>query len=189
MNNKTHINTKTHTYTYAKTRLEFINDQFELFFRYAGLNEDKINKLLSAIKHHYIKSFGIYVIEDNCRIAEVSIEIDWEKHNQIVKMRGDKIEKNISISKYNENNKAAPEAYVAVKNLVAFAKDNNLPFSSWIIIDDKFYDSPTEYKKICDDLGYGGDGKVPEWKAIPITIDRKIEDLEETTIIKKYLDD
>lgn len=175
--------TETTASTYTKSRINVIEDHFELFLRCANLKDEEIKKILISVEKHELKAVGIYILEDNARVAEVEFEVDWKEHMEIVNVSGDMFDTDLPGWKDG----TAPEAYVAVSRMVKYAKEENLGISSWIRVSDFIHQYPEEHKRVCRELGYNYGGSVEEWKFKPKEKTRKIEGLAEAKITSRQI--
>lgn len=178
---KTTTNTTTQTYT--KARIDVINDHFELFLRCAGMGDDTVDKFLLSVEKHEIDEVGVYILQDEFRVAEVSFKVNWNKHIELVRVNGDIFD----TEEPGWNKGVSPEAYVAVGRLVKEAKRLNTKVYSWILVADFIRSSENEHKRVCDELGYSFDSKVPSWKKEPVEDVRQIEGLSEARVIRRQI--
>ena len=175
--------TSTRTETYTKPRIDVIGAHFELFIRCAGMNDKEVDKFLKSVENHELKAVGIYIQEEDCRVAEVEFEIDWEEHLEQVHIYGEMFDTDLPGWKEG----VAPEAYVLVSRLVKAAKEQNIEVHSWIMVSDFIRQSEEEHKRVCAELGYCFGGKVPEWKDTPKEDSRKIEGLQEAKVTSRQV--
>lgn len=178
---KTTTNTKTETYT--KPRIDVIEDHFELFIRCSGMDDNSIEKFLLSVRKHELKAVAIFIVEDECRVAEVEFEIDWEEHIELTHISGNIFD--VDLPGWRDG--VAPEAYVAVSRLVRAAKERDLKVSSWIIVSDEIRKNVEEHKRVCRELGYDYNGNVPRWKEKPREQTRQIEGLSEAKITSRQI--
>ena len=174
---------KTSTYTYTKTRLSVIDDQFKLFFTCAGMSENVIERMLKAIEDHKLSAVGIYIEDGGFMIAEVSISIDWDEHNRIVIKTGNTMDSDIAGWKDG----VAPEAYIPVQSLSKKAKAMGKSLRSWILVSEDYRRISTMHKAVCDELGYCYEAPSPSFKEKPVERNRKINGLEEMQVSSKYV--
>lgn len=153
---KTHTSTK----TYTTTRINVIDDQFELFLRCSGMDDDKVEKFLEAVNNHELESIGIYIMEDGERIAEVEFEVDWEKHLEEIKVYGEIFDTDLPGWKDG----VAVEAYVAVSRLSKAAKERGVNIKSWIRVSKEVEQSEEKHKELCERLGYNYYGSLQDGK-------------------------
>lgn len=168
--------TKASTSSYTHTRINVLDDHFELFLRSSDMNNADVEKLLSAVDRHELEAVGIYLQEGSFRILEVEFSVDWNKHMEFVRLSGHLF--NTDIGGWKEG--IAPEAYISVQKLVKLAKERNLRVRSWIRVSEHIRRSPLEHQRVCNALGYGG--SVPPWKYPPNIQNRQISGLEEGQI-------
>lgn len=174
--------TNTNTDTYTKSRINVIEDHFELFLRCANMNDEEVEKMLCAVGKHELSAVGVYIMENEYRIAEVRFEIDWNEHLELETICGDLFDTDLPGWKDG----VAPEAYVAVSRLVKFAKEQNLKIHSYISVSEFIRKNEDEHRRVCNELGYNG-GSVPDWKSTPKEQTRKIEGLPEAKIRSKQI--
>lgn len=176
--------TTTSTSTYTKSRINVIGDHFELFLRCSNIKDDKIDKMLAAVAKHELSAVGIYVEENNYRVAEVRLEIDWKEHIELQTICGDLFDTDLPGWKDG----LAPEAYVSASRLVKAAKEHNLKVASYIVASDYIRKDEDLYKKVCSELGYDYSSSVPQWQSKPKEYTRKIEGLPEVKIKYRQAD-
>lgn len=174
--------TNTNTETYTKSRISVIEDHFELFLRCANMNDEEVEKLLSAVERHELSAVGVYVKENEFRVAEVRFEIDWEEHLELETICGDLFDTDMPGWKDG----VSPEAYVAVSRLVKRAQNMGLEISSYISVSSFIKNNIDEYNRVCNELGYNG-GSPANWKSPPKEQTRKIYGLPEAKIISKQI--
>lgn len=174
------VYTKTSTFTksYTRTRIDVLDDHFELFLRCSNMKDADVDKMLLAVERQELDAVGIYLQEGNYRISEVEFSIDWEKHNEMVRLSGELFDTDIGGWK----NGVAPEAYISVQKLVQLAKERKLKINSWIRVSSYIREHPSEHKRVCENLGYNYGGSVPPWKYPPKEKARQISGLEEGKI-------
>lgn len=175
--------TNTDTVTYTKSRINVIEDHFELFLRCGNMNDEEVEKILCAVEKHELSAVGIYIVENNYRIAEVRFEIDWDEHLELETICGNLFDTDLPGWKDG----VAPEAYVAVSRLVKFAKEQKLKIRSYITVSDFIKKKEDEHKRVCDELGYNYHGNIEEWKSTPKEQTRKIEGLPEAKVRSKQI--
>lgn len=175
--------TNTDTRTYTESRINVIEDHFELFIRCANMNDEKVEKFLNAVGKHELSAVGIYIVEDKYRIAEVKFEINWDEYSELETICGDLFDTDLPGWKDG----VSPEAYVAVSRLVKFAKEQNLKIRSYILVSDFIRENEGEYKRVCSELGYDYGRSVENWKSIPKGQTRRIEGLPEAKISSKQI--
>ncbi len=175
--------TNTNTKTYITTRINVIEDHFELFLRCANMNDDEVEKFLCAVEKKELNAVGIYIMEGKYRIAEVRFEIDWDKHVELESICGRLFDTDLPGWKDG----TAPEAYVAVSRLVKYAKKQNLNICSYITVSDFIRRNENEHKRVCNELGYSYGRSVPDWKDSPKEQIREIVGLSEAKIISKQI--
>ena len=173
----------TNTVTYTKSRINVIEDHFELFLRCGNIKDEEVEKILDAVEQHELNAVGIYIAEDKFRIAEVKFEIDWNEYLEIETICGDLFDTDLPGWKDG----VAPEAYVAVSRLVKFAKEHSLRISSYIIVSDFIRRNEDEHRRVCKKLGYSFGSSVPVWKEQPKEQTRKIEGLPEAKVVSKQV--
>ncbi len=176
-------NTYTKTFTYTKARLSVIDDQFELFFRCAGMSDTEVKKMLKAIEEHKLDAVGVYIEDGGYKIAEVSLSIDWDLHNKIVFETGSTM--NTKIAGWKDG--VAPEAYVPVQNLAEMAQEMGKELCSWIHVSANFQNNKEKFKAVCDELGYNYNSSAPSFKEEPVEKKRSVNKLEELTVTKKVV--
>ena len=125
-------NTYSYTNTYTFTQTDVVVSQFKIAISYADvIDKAKTELLLKAISNQKISSIGIYAYNDeHKRVAEVEIEIDWEKHQQIISTHGDIFDEGQAGFNYKKGE--AGETKVFVNNLVKSAKKSGLSLSMWV---------------------------------------------------------
>lgn len=175
--------TSTTTQTYTKTRIDVISDHFELFLRCAEMDDDTVEKFLLSVEKHEIDEVGVYILQEECRVAEVVFKVNWNEHMELVRVKGDIFD----TEEPGWNKGISPEAYVAAGRLVKEARRLNTKVHSWILVADSIRSSEDEHKRVCDELGYGFDSKVPPWKKEPIEDVRQIEGLSEAQVIRRQI--
>jgi hypothetical protein len=173
------VHTSTNTYTYTKPRIEVLEDHFELFFTCAGLSEDRIKKHLISIRNNELQAVGVYLEQDDYRIAEVELDVDWNAHHDNIRVSGSMFDTDIPGWKKG----AAPEAYIAVQKLGQKAKELKLTVRCWIRVSSAVRSNPNKHKQVCDTLGYNYGGSVPPWRdgAFAET-SRQINGMSEATV-------
>lgn len=175
--------TNTDTATYTKSRINVIEDHFELFIRCANMNDEEVEKFLSAVEKHELSAVGIYIVENKYRIAEVRFEIDWDEYLERETICGDLFDTDLPGWKDG----VAPEAYVAVSRLVKFAKEHSLGIRSYISVSDFIRENEDEHKRVCKELGYAYGERVEDWKSTPKEQTREIEGLPEAKVKSKQI--
>lgn len=169
--------------TYTKSRINVIEDNFELFLRCANMDDDEVERILCAVEKHELSAIGIYIMENDLRIAEVSFNIDWDEHLRLEAICGDLFDTDLPGWKDG----VAPEAYVAASRLVKFAKQQSLEINSYIVVSDFIRENKDEHIRVCNELGYNYNGGVPDWKSPPKKQTRTIEGLPEAKITSKQI--
>lgn len=180
---KTTTDTRTKTETYTKPRIDIIEDHFELFIRCSGMEDEKVKKFLLSVERHELKAVGVYIMENECRIAEVELEIDWKEHSELTRIYGDFLD----TDQPGWTDGVAPEAYVAVRRLAEAAKEHNLKIGSWIRVSDEVRQNEKEHKRVCSELGYIYNGSVPKWKETPKEHAREIMGLPEAKVTRREI--
>lgn len=175
------INTYTNTHTFARTRIGVIDDHFELFLTCANISEPNIEKFLKAVDDKELSAFGIYITDNNYRIAEVEFQIDWDEHQRMIGVYGVHFDTDLP----GWDNGVSPEAYVAAQRLVKAAKQMGKPVRSWILVSPPVRKDPTWHKAVCDKLGYSYGSTVPAWKDEPIEQSRNVNYLPETKVTQR----
>lgn len=173
--------TDVNTNTYTHTRISVIEDQFEMFLVCAGMSDSKKEKILQAIENQELKAIGVYIEEEGFRIAEVEIEVDWEKHNALVSVNGSLFDTDLPGWKDN----VAPEAHVVVGRLSSAAKKQGLPLRTWIKASDRIRQSKDEYEHLCEKLGYAYNSTPAPWKEPPLEKEREVQGLAEICVISR----
>ncbi len=177
----------TNTYTYTKTRLSVIDDQFEFFFRCAGMSDAEVEKMLHAIELHQLKAVGVYIEENGYKTAEVELSVDWDMHNKIILKTGNTL--NTDIAGWNDDG-IAPEAYIPVQKVAKIAKEKGTTLRSWILVSNEVFSDKTKHKAVCDELGYSFGSSVPSFKEEINEKIRPVNEVEELTVatrvIKRY---
>lgn len=174
---KTYTKTNTNTYTY--TRIGVIDTQFEIFLKCTNLPRSNRKKILKAVENKELSAFGIYIVDDNSRIAEVAVKIDWDEHQKMIGIYGTHFDTDLP----GWENGAAPEAYVSAQRLVIAAKKMKKPVNSWIMVSPSVYNNPLRHKALCKELGYLYEGSPPPWRSDPVTKEYNINFLSEATVI------
>ncbi len=173
--------TSTYTKTYTKPRIDVLEDHFEMFLRCAGMNDKDVEKFLHAVEHHELQAVGVYIEEENYRIAEVEFEVDWNTHVELTRISGNIFDTDLPGWKDG----VAPEAYVAVSRLAKAAKAQNLKLRSWIRVSQRVRESPNDHKRVCEELGYLFGSTVNPWRNPPTERARQIEGLAEAKVISR----
>ncbi len=126
-------NTYSYTNTYTFTQTEVVVSQFKIAIGYAGvISKAKTELVLEAISKQQLSSIGIYAYnKDHKRVAEVEIEVDWDKHQQIISTFGDIFDEGQAGFNYKKGE--AAETKVFVNNLVKSAKEKGLSLSMWVL--------------------------------------------------------
>ena len=171
----------THTYTYTKARSLVLDDHFELFLRCSEIDDETVVKMLEAAHNRELEAVGIYIARQGYMIAEVEFCVDWDKHDEIIKAKGPEIDTYLPGWKKG----IAPEAYISAQRLVQAAREQNLELSSWIRVTDRVWRDTSYQKRVCKNLGYGGN--VPEWLRTPNEKSRNIHYLEEATVTTREI--
>lgn len=177
------INTYTNSYTYTRTRIGVIDDHFELFLTCAKIPKSEIKKLLKAVDNKELSAVGIYIEDNNYRIAEVEFEIDWDEHQHMIGVYGTHFNTDLP----GWDNGISPEAYIAAQRLVKAAKQMGKPVCSWIKVSPSVLNNPARYKAVCNKLGYSYGSVVPPWKDEPITQCRKVNYLSEAKVTQRTI--
>lgn len=177
------VNTYTNTYTYTRTRVGVINDHFEMFLSCSTMSRDSIKKLLMAVENMELSAVGIYIEEDGYRIAEVEFEVDWDEHQRMVGVYGERFDTNLP--GWNEN--VSPEAYIAAQRLVQAAQAMDKQVHSWIRVSPSVRSVPSKHQTVCANLGYSYGSTVPPWKSEPVTQHRNVNYLPEATVIQRVV--
>jgi len=175
---KTITETNTLSNSYTKSRIEVLNDHFEMFLRCSDLSDSDVEKLLESADKQEISAVGIYIEEKNYRIAEVEFAIDWLKHNDLVKTRGKVFDTDLAGWK----NGIAPEAYISAQRLVNYAKQMRAPVRSWIRVSQSIRADTEKHKQVCTRLGYCYGNSVAPWENEPDEKTRYINGLEEAKV-------
>ncbi len=174
-------NTYTNTSTYTTTRIQVLDDHFEMFLTCANMEPTEIEKLIGAVERHELCAVGIYIEDAGYRVAEVEFAIDWEEHERQVNIHGKMFDADLPGYKNN----VSPEAYVAAQRLVKAAKSMNKPVRSWIRVTHEVYKDVEKHKKVCNELGYSFGSTVSPWKNPPVTRERQIGGLPEAKTIQR----
>jgi len=176
------VNTYTHTHTYTKPRMDVVVDQYELFLRYAGVEDTRIDKLLESIKSKEIKAMGAYLEENGYRIAEVELEIEWDLHDQLIRAEGELFDTDLG----GWVDGAAPEIHMYVRRLAKFAKEKSLSIRTWIRVSTTISNEPTRHEAVCKKLGYAFGNAVPAWRnGSNSEIVKKVLDLPEMKVVNR----
>ena len=170
--------TTTLTKTYTRTRTSVIDDHFELFLRCAEIDDDRVERILESVHNRELEAFGIYIVVDGYRYAEIEFSIDWYRHDGIVQAKGDFLDTYLPGWK----NGQAPEAYIAAGNLVKAAQEMSVNIQSWICVTDEVRSDPEKHRSICKKLGYCYNRSPPSWKNPPKENRRIIQGLEEASV-------
>lgn len=175
--------TQTSTKTYTTSRINVIDDHFELFLRCAGMDDDAIKLFLEAVDNHEIDAIGIYIMENEKRVAEVEFNIDWERHLEEIRVYGEIFDTDLP----GWEDGVSVEAYVAVSRLSKAAKKRKLHISSWMIVSKDVWLSEEKHKELCERLGYDYYSTPPDWKKEPKENSRCIEGLSEAKIVTRQI--
>lgn len=173
-----YTSTSTCTSTFTRTRLDVLDDHFELFLRCSNMEDSDVEKMLLSVEKHELDAVGIYLQEGEYRISEVEFCIDWDKHIEMVRLSGELFDTDIGGWKEG----VAPEAYIPVQRLVQLAKERKLKVRSWIRVSRYIREHPAEHKRVCEELGYNYGSSVAPWKYPPKEKARQISGLEEGQI-------
>ncbi len=173
-----HTSTSAFPNTYIRSRLDVLDDHFELFLRSSNMADSDVEKMLAAVERHELEAVGIYLEEGSYRISEVEFCIDWNKHTEMVRCFGNMFNTDIGGWKHG----VAPEAYIPVQKLVKLATDRKLRVRSWIRVSGWIRANPQEHKRVCEELGYAFGSSVSPWKNPPKEKTRQISGLEEGRI-------
>jgi len=77
--------TNTYTKTYTYSRVEAIQDQFDHFLRFGGIDEDTIRTIREGVTEQKVRSVGLYALNFlGLRVLEISLTIDWSSHGRLV---------------------------------------------------------------------------------------------------------
>lgn len=76
--------TKTRTKTFAYSRSLVVLNQFALILEYADIEEGFAEKILKSVRLREIEGVGAYIAENNERVAEVELSVDWVRHSEYV---------------------------------------------------------------------------------------------------------
>lgn len=120
-----HIITNTNSLSYTKTRIDVINDHFELFLKCSNFSNHDVNLLLRAVENKELCAIGIYIEDDGYRIAEVEFEIDWDEHQRMIGVQGAYFDSDLP----GWEGGVSPEAYVSAQRLVKYAKSQKSKFN------------------------------------------------------------
>lgn len=149
----------------------------------AGMSKTDIKKFLKAVDNKELSAVGIYIEDNNYRIAEVSFEIDWDKHQQLVSTCGS----HFDIDLPGWDNGVSPEAYITAQRLVKMAKQMGKTVHSWIMVSPTVRNNPVKHKAVCDNLGYSYGSSVSPWKNTPVTQSRNVNYLPEAKITQRSI--
>ncbi len=174
-------NTSTFTQAYVRPRISVLDDHFELFLRCGGMNDNEVDKFLRAVERHELQAVGIYIEENNYRIAEVEFAVDWVLHEEMTRISGNMFD----TDRCGWKDGTAPEAYVAVTRLVQAAKEKKQNLKSWIRVSQHVRESPNLHKQVCQELGYAYGRSASPWKVPPEEHGRSILGLEEAKVIRR----
>lgn len=161
-------NTFTTTRTFTQTQIVLM--QYRIAFDYAGvLSEERVDNILWAIESQAVAAVGIYACDGNRqRVAEVEISVDWEKHNQIVKLSGGTFD--YFGGGFNRSTGEASETKRCVNTVVKLAQDRGYQLGCWV--------RPVpglpkpRWDEVCARCGLGG--QLPAWSG-PIAADHTEE--------------
>lgn len=171
----------TYTYTYTTTRIQVLDDHFELFLRCSSIEHKNREKLRDAVERQELSAIGIYIEDNGYRIAEVEFSVDWDEHKRQISMNGTMFDTDLPGFEKN----VAPEAYVAAQRLVSAAKTMNKPVRSWILVSPEVRSNPQRHKQLCDELGYCYGSSVAPWENTPDSRERNINYLPEATVTQR----
>lgn len=175
------INTYTNTYTYTTTRIQVLDDHFELFLRCSGMPDQDVEKMIEAVERQEVVAVGIYISDSGFRIAEVEFEVDWEEHKRQIGIHGDIFDADLPGFKDN----VSPEAYVAVQRLVKAAEGMKKSVRSWIRVSPQVRNDTQKHQEVCKQLGYSYGSSVEPWKEEPIKRERPVNYLPEAKVIQR----
>lgn len=147
------------------------------------MSKSDIKKFLKAVVNKELSAVGIYIEDNNYRIAEVEFEIDWDKHQHMIGTYGTQFNTDLP----GWDNGVSPEAYIAAQRLVKAAKQMGKTVRSWISVSSTVYNDPVKHKAVCDNLGYSYGSTVSPWKDKPITQSRSVNYLPEAKIIQRSI--
>lgn len=173
--------TNSYTRTFTKPRINVVSDQFELFFRCSGMNDSEVEKFLQAIEKHELEAVGAYIVENGYRVAEVELELDWDKHEELIHLHGNLFDTDLP----GWRDGVAPEAYIAVSHLSKAAKEQGLQLRTWIRVSYMIRSVPENHKRVCNTLGYSFGSTVEPWESPPTENARQIHYLQEGKVIQR----
>lgn len=142
--------TKTKTNTYTSARIFVIEDQFEILMRYGGFAESRRRAIKEEIEKENVQELGLVVEKNGYRIAEVSLEVNWALHKQLVKLEGEAFDQ----EKAGWENGECPEVSVYAARIAHAAKDVSGNLRSWIRFSDSVRSKPEQHKELCEKLGF-----------------------------------
>lgn len=175
--------TQTSTKTYTTSRINVIDDHFELFLRCGGMDDGEVELFLEAVNNHELDAIGIYIMENRERVAEVEFNIDWEKHLEEIRVYGEIFDTDLP----GWEDGVSVEAYVAVSRLRKAAKKRKLAIGSWMRASKDIRRSEEKHKKLCKKLGYDYYSTPPGWKKEPKENSRPIEGLPEAEVVTRQI--
>ncbi len=149
----------------------------------ANMPKRDIKKLLKAVDNKELSAVGIYIEDDDYRIAEVEFEIDWDEHQHMIGACGTHFNTDLP----GWDNGVSPEAHIAAQRLVEAAKQMGKPVHSWIRVSPSVRNNPARHKTVCDNLGYSYGSTVSPWKDKPITQSRNVNYLPEAKVTQRTI--
>ena len=167
--------------TFTKTRLAAVQDQFDLMLRYASVDSGRRLVILRRISEKKVEGIGLYIEDGGYMYAEVSLVIDWARHNWLVNAVGSVFE----TRRPGWEDGVCPEVSVAANRIANAAKEMNKRIRVWIRFTEDVRRDPPEYRSLCDELGFSYGSSAPSWKDGYVTMGGECPDLPELSAILK----
>lgn len=173
------VQAKTTTRVFTKTRIAVVEDQFNLMLRYSSMDGSRRERILNRISQKKVDGLGLYIEDEGFMLAEVSLVVDWNTHENLVNAVGSLFD--TSLPGWEDN--VCPEVWVAANRIANEAKDLGKRLRTWIRFSSSVYSNLEELKAMCEELGFSYGGKMPGWKAGYVESGGKCPDLSELSAI------
>jgi hypothetical protein len=166
----------TYTYTWTRTRLETIQDQFHYLLTYAGFSGISIDEITDGVGEEAIDAVGIYGCNrSGLRVIEVELRIDWALSSRL-KLTVPTIPDELS----GWDGKQAPEIKVAGRRFSEAVESLGLSTNCWISLAPGIRNNPslrTEWERKLHIAGYA-----PDWESDPQERNESLMDLGEASV-------
>lgn len=177
----TSVLTKTLTRAFTKPRIAVVEDQFDLMLRYSSMEKSQRQKILKRISERKVEGLGLYIEDEGYMLAEVSLVVDWGKHENFVRATGSLFE----TDRPGWEDGICPEVGVAANRIANEAKEQGKRIRVWIRFADDVRRNPSEHREMCDELGFKYEGSMPGWKNGYVEAGGKCPDLPELSAFLK----